>query len=353
MTNNVIKLPPLLERLGSMTAIRDTELLEQSLLKALGAVLAVNDVSLYKIDEYQRCVGVLHHHRSVLVDREGVERVNERIETVYQHVVVPADEQALMENVRLTHKPSFWHNGGNTLVVLPLMNDRRLCGFITFRKANALNDIESAVIRGILEVYANYYALLDDSQRDRLTGLYNRHALESGIERMWPLLSQLGKTQQPTSRRRTTEYDYWLAMMDIDHFKRINDQHGHVVGDEILLLVSRMLADCFRKSDLVYRYGGEEFLVITSASNEADVLDVLERMRMRIENHRFPQVGQVTISVGVARVDPQFSAQEIISRADRSLYQAKRDGRNRTYCYELLESEGALPSLNFGSAELF
>ena len=142
-------------------------------------------------------------------------------------------------------------------------------------------------------------------------------------------------------------------MLDIDHFKVVNDTHGHVVGDEILLLVSRMVADCFRKSDLVYRYGGEEFLAITSAASEADVLDVMERVRLRIEGHRFPQVGKVTISIGVARIDAQYSAHEIIARADRTLYQAKRDGRNRAYCYDLLQSEGALPSLHFGSAELF
>ena len=352
MSTNVIKLPPLLERLGSMTAIRDTELLEQSLLKTLGAVLGVNDVSLYKTDDYQRCVGVLHQHRSVVLDREGVERVTERIETVYQNIEVPAPELALMENVRLTHKPSTWQMGEGTLVVLPLVNTRRLCGHIAFRKATGLTDTEHAIVNGILEVYTNYYSLLDDSQRDRLTGLYNRHALETSIERMWPLLAQFDKSLSP-SRRRTAEYDYWLAMLDIDHFKRVNDTHGHVVGDEILLLVSRMVADCFRKSDLVYRYGGEEFLAITSGASEADVLDVMERVRLRIEGHRFPQVGQVTISIGVARIDAQYSAQEIIARADRTLYQAKRDGRNRTYCHELLQSEGALPALHFGSAELF
>jgi diguanylate cyclase (GGDEF)-like protein len=352
MSSNVIKLPPLLERLGSMTAIRDTELLEQSLLKTLGAVLGVSDVSLYKTDEYQRCVGVLNHHRSVVLDREGVERVTERIETIYQNVQVPAPELALMENVRLTHKPSTWHTGENTLVVLPLMNTRRLCGHIAFRKIRGMTDTENAIVQGVLEVYANYYSLLDDSQRDQLTGLYNRHALDTGIERMWPLLAQHGKSQAP-SRRRTAEYDYWLAMLDIDHFKQVNDTHGHVVGDEILLLVSRMVADCFRKSDLIYRYGGEEFLIITSAASEADVLDVMERVRLRIEGHRFPQVGQVTVSLGVARIDAQYSAQEIIARADRTLYQAKRDGRNRTYCHDLLQSEGSLPTLHFGSAELF
>lgn len=352
MSNVAIKMPPLLERLSSMTAIRDTELLEQSLLKTLGAVLGIADLSLYKTDEYQRCVGVLHHHRSVVIDRDGVERVTERIETVYQNVVVPPDELALMENVRLTHKPSLWTHGEFTLMVYPLMNAQRLCGHIVFRKDAALNDTEHAIVQGVLEVYANYYSLLDDSQRDQLTGLYNRNALDTSVERMWPLLAQHGRGQ-PHSRRRTAEYDYWLAMIDIDHFKRVNDRHGHVVGDEILLLVSRMVGDCFRKGDLVYRYGGEEFLVITSAASEADVLDVMERVRLRVESHRFPQVGQVTISIGVARVDPQYSAQEIISRADRTLYQAKRDGRNRSYCYELLNSDGSLPALHFGSAELF
>jgi len=352
MSTAALKMPLLLERLGSMTAIRDTELLEQSLLKTLGAELGVADLSLYKTDEYQRCMGVLNHHRSVLMERDGVERVTERIETVYQNVDIPADVVSLMDNVRLTHKPSHWTVRDSTLIVYPLLNGQRLCGHIVLRKPQPLSDTENAIVHGVLEVYANYHSLLDDSQRDRLTGLYNRNALETGVERMWPLLAQHGRTQSP-SRRRTAEYDYWLAMLDIDHFKRVNDNHGHVVGDEILLLVSRMVADCFRKGDLVYRYGGEEFLAITSAASEADVLDVMDRVRLRVEGHRFPQVGHITISIGVARVDPQHSAQEIIARADRTLYQAKRDGRNRTYCYELLRAEGVLPTLHFGSAELF
>lgn len=193
---------PLLERLGSITAIRDNELLEQSLLKTLGAVLGVADISLYKTDEYQRCIGVLHHHRSVVIDREGVERVTERIETVYQNVQVPPDELALMENVRLTHKPSLWSSDGQTLMVHPLMNARRLCGHIAFRKAQALSDTEQAIVQGVLQVYANCYGLLDDSQRDQLTGLYNRNALDCSFERIWPLLAQDGRgLHQP--RRRT------------------------------------------------------------------------------------------------------------------------------------------------------
>ena len=347
-----MKMPPLLEQLTTLTAIRDTELLEQSLLKTLGSVLGVSDVMLYKMDEYQQCMGLINHHRSVVLDRDGVERVTERLETVYLRIDIPPDVQALMENVRLTHKASSWVTDSHALVVYPLLTAQRLCGHIVFRKDRALLPNETSIVKGVLDVYANYYTLLDESQRDRLTGLYNRNALEVGVERMWPLLAQHGRGLSP-SRRRTAECDYWMAMIDIDHFKRVNDTHGHLLGDEVLLLIARMLAGSFRKGDLVYRYGGEEFLVITSAGSEAEVVDVMDRVRQRVEGHLFPQVGHLTISIGVARVDPQYSSQEIISRADRTLYQAKRDGRNRCYCYDLLDADGAMPSLNFGTAELF
>lgn len=349
-----MKLPPLLERLGLMTAIRDTELLEQSLLKTLGSTLGVTDVSLYKTDPQGRCRYVVHHHRQVLVDADGMERVTERQDTVYNHFEIAPEVSAMMSNVRLTGRCSQRRNEGMTQMLYPLTTAHALCGFIAFALPRLMLDSDHAVVEGILQVYANYYGLLDESQRDHLTGLHNRQALELSVERLWPLLTPglLASSDAPDARRAPPQ-GYWMVMIDVDHFKGINDAFGHVLGDEILLLVSRLLQGSFRRGDPVYRYGGEEFLVITSAASESDIDLLLERIRRRIAEHSFPQVGRVTVSMGCARIDPRYSALEIIGRADRSLYQAKRDGRNRSYCHEALVRAGVLAQPRFGTAELF
>ena len=88
---------------------------------------------------------------------------------------------------------------------------------------------------------------------------------------------------------------YWLAVIDIDHFKRVNDLSGHLIGDEVLLLLARQMRVNFRFHDQLYRFGGEEFVVLMRCTNHADALAALERFRHQIEIHAFPQVGPITV----------------------------------------------------------
>src|SRR6202011_3687326 len=96
----------------------------------------------------------------------------------------------------------------------------------------------------------------------------------------------------------------WLALIDIDRFKSINDGYGHLFGDEVLLLVSQLMKRSFRGADQLFRFGGEEFVVLLDRASEPGAQIVLERLRTTIGEHEFPQVGQVTISVGYTRIDP-------------------------------------------------
>ncbi len=203
-------------------------------------------------------------------------------------------------------------------------------------------------------MFSNYYALLDISQRDRLTGLLNRQALENNFERIWTAMARPDAYQERSDGRRSAQADtFWLAVIDIDHFKMINDTHGHMIGDEALLLVARLMQNTFRTSDLLYRYGGEEFVAIVTAGNEAIARNIFERVRLAIEAHSFPRVGKITISIGYAEIDPDVLPVEVLGRADRSLYQAKKDGRNRVYDFEELVRSGIFPSPSYGDAELF
>jgi diguanylate cyclase (GGDEF)-like protein len=240
------------------------------------------------------------------------------------------------------------------LVGYPLFGGNDVCGYFVFLRDREVQAAEDATIRGVLEVFSNYYALLDISLRDRLTGLFNRQALEGSFDRIWRLMGRPDEYVEPENGRRTTPGDsFWLAVIDIDHFKSINDRFGHMVGDEILLLVSRLMSQTFRSSDLLYRYGGEEFVAIITADNAKIAHNVFERVRLAIEAHIFPQVDHLTISVGYCQASQDILPVEVLSRADRSLYQAKQDGRNRVYSYHDLLESGVFKETVFADVELF
>jgi len=168
------RLPSLLTKLGKLTAIRDTELLEQSLLKTLGPQLGVLNTSLYRTDEDFALARVIHYHRSKEVDADGVARMVERIEEVLNVLDVPPEISALTENVRLLERPCTRRHGGEMLIAYPLFGDNEICGYFVFQRDHEVSPSEDTIIRGVLEVFSNYYALLDVSMRDRLTGLFNR-----------------------------------------------------------------------------------------------------------------------------------------------------------------------------------
>ena len=93
-------------------------------------------------------------------------------------------------------------------------------------------------------------------------------------------------------RRHDANPAYWLGVIDVDHFKRVNDNFGHLIGDEVLLLLSRLMRTCFRFHDRLYRFGGEEFVAVIRCESEDDALQAFERLRQACEQYNFPQVGQ-------------------------------------------------------------
>ena len=152
---------------------------------------------------------------------------------------------------------------------------------------------------------------------DGLTGCFNRRFFEIQLERDLYLATRM---RQPVS----------LILIDIDHFKRINDTHGHIVGDEVLRVMSLILRDKIRGVDTAARYGGEEFVIILPQAGPEGALAIAESLRAHIERTEVPGVGAVTASLGIATFPLHASSRDLlVSAADRALYQAKRTGRNR------------------------
>ncbi len=184
-------------------------------------------------------------------------------------------------------------------------------------------------VRSTLRVHRLMQLLAQRAQLDGLTGLWNRAHFD---ERWREEFERASRHGLPLS----------LALMDIDHFKQINDTRGHPVGDSVLQGLARVLQGELRQSDLACRYGGEEFAIIMPSTTPVDAVAVCERLRRAVELCSWPQNPDlaVTVSIGVAGSDkvtvPNPAAW--IEAADQSLYRAKRDGRNRVRSIDLGQS---------------
>ena len=153
---------------------------------------------------------------------------------------------------------------------------------------------------------------------DGLTGLNNRRRFDARLEEGFQLLRRTGRS-------------FCLLLIDIDHFKAVNDQHGHQSGDEVLRRLSHLLTQSTRITDFVARYGGEEFVVLVpDVLSASEGQHIAEKIRAAVAGAFFPAVGRVTTSVGLscARAD-DHNAEDVVARADQALYQAKAQGRNR------------------------
>ena len=176
-----------------------------------------------------------------------------------------------------------------------------------------------AVIRDVSVEHINTQELIDAALTDPLTGLHNRRGLEGRSEALHFRPGGATVTQ------------VWI-MVDIDHFKRVNDTYGHEAGDEVLKAVAEALRSTARVADIVARFGGEEFVLVLPDTSAEMAARIAERLRLAIEALSTDVDGQVirvTASFGVAQRAAQESQLEVLERADAALFSSKKDGRNR------------------------
>jgi diguanylate cyclase (GGDEF)-like protein len=206
----------------------------------------------------------------------------------------------------------------------------------------------------ILRIYGNFHDLLDHSEHDPLTGLLNRQTFDAAFVARAERPAGDAELVAQYGRARTEDTSVWLGVVDIDHFKRVNDSYGHLIGDEVLLLLARLLRSSFRLRDRLYRFGGEEFVVVLGCAEVEHAALAFERLRDRVERFAFPQVEHITVSIGFARTSPQETPSEAFSRADKALYHAKEHGRNQVVYFDDLVRAGlAVEAKIVGDIELF
>ena len=193
-------------------------------------------------------------------------------------------------------------------------------GSLSQEKLSKVIDVALDKWRRLQQAMADKAELERLATFDSLTGLYNRRAI-------------LGKLHELINLANRYREDFSLSMLDIDHFKKVNDHYGHLAGDEVLEQVARSVHQNIRDTDIVGRYGGEEFIIILPRTSLSSSWIVAERLRSMIEKVEMKDsagnVFTITVSQGLAGWDRGEDAYSLISRADRALYKAKEKGRNR------------------------
>jgi diguanylate cyclase (GGDEF)-like protein len=337
--------PRLLDKLVSMTAIHDVELMEFSLLKTLVEFVRPQELMIIKLDRNGHpCYQLSLKH--------------EKYEIIHDDICMPNEIMAAIELVRRT-KQSFNRRLDplRLLAVWNILQTKSQDVFLVTITANEVGKLDAYMINGLLGVYRNFFAVLNEAQRDQLTGLANRKTFDEVVNKIY---FQLPPSTDPVPVERRAESPsrskgFWVGMADLDNFKRINDTWGHLYGDEVLLLTSQLMQGHFRESDYLFRFGGEEFVIIIRAAHEDQAEQAFERFRRAMEEHIFPQIGQVTISIGVAKMDASIFTATLLDHADKALYHAKKNGRNQVCFFEKLLRDGLVEEsdIRTGEVELF
>lgn len=243
----------------------------------------------------------------------------------------PAD--ALQHNLRCQHV-----SDDRDHVCVPLIGNGETLGLLHLRNTRGLHDpafLDGVAKRAALALVSlkAREALFNEATHDPLTTLYNRRYLEAALE-------------EAARRSRRSHRPVGLMMLDLDHFKAINDNYGHEVGDEVLREVAGKLKSSLRSGDIACRYGGEEFTVLLGGASLAATRLRAEQFRQTVEQLRVSHRGKMlrlTVSIGIAAF-PENGTQisEVLHQADRALYEAKHGGRNRVAGPESLSDEAVV-----------
>jgi len=339
-------LSELIESFALTTAHRDRDQIDLSIARLLHDYVEARQVVVYRLidDGAMRRV-----QRRLLIDRDGHEH-GPQFQPLSQ--LPPLRDKSHWGECEMTRDPVHYEAGAGPGVtmgtVFPLLSEQQPVGLIEIElepDRDSLQPRDVRLISGVLRLLSNHLAVLDYGQRDTLTGLLNRKTFDQSFDKILERNRSLSRDPDGAAQA-------WFAIVDIDRFKSINDRYGHLFGDDVLLLMARLMRHTFRGSDQLFRFGGEEFVIVleTSLAENADA--ALERFRRRVADHTFPQVGEVTISIGYTRIGVSDPAVTCFDRADAALYYAKEHGRNQVRCYESLIAGGQLEKREDSTADV-
>ena len=346
----------LVEHLADLTGHRDRDVLDATLVSAFKDLLQPQAVAIY------RCIGEPGNQRWLSRAKLGPTDLVASADPLWADIeTLPRFEDHPARCEAFKGQTAVLTGGPPHVAVFAWGNDRETLGVLEVETGDAMDSNALRLVGSILRIYRNFQGVLDDSERDTLTGLLNRKTFDVSFLKAtaeasgrMPAVPADQLSHVPERRNSGPACGYRVGLIDIDHFKRVNDNHGHLIGDEVLLLLSRLMRSCFRFHDRLYRFGGEEFVVLMRGESNSDARSAFERFRRITESYAFPQVGRITVSVGFTEVFSGDTPSGAFERADRAVYYAKAHGRNQVQSHAELVERGELKdNANIGDVELF
>ena len=332
----------ILKSVIEITRQRDMDSLELSLVSTVAEFAPVSVITLYKPLKDNPPNNVEEVIRLSITENDKCEK-NYKWNIEKQEVTANNYVQQCFQSASIVQSET---DNRCTHLFYPIFLDNRVSGVLGLESQETLAPWQT-LIEALISIYNNYLAILDESERDKLTGLLNRLTFDRKLDKL--LEAQREKQEAYRASPQTSEKRQpgqmscaWLAMLDIDNFKRINDTYGHLFGDEVILILSQKMKQYFRNSDLLFRFGGEEFVVILEPTSPEMAKQTFERFSQAIARHDFPQVGKTTISIGFSMINETDYPHAILERADKALYYAKAKGRNCVFNYDELPANGQL-----------
>jgi len=329
----------LLQDLSYLSSLKDRQAMDFALVKLIGQ----SDLWHLSSVRLLRAVGPPDDQRWLtLAWLDGQHPLPVRDEFWFDTSTLPRLADYAQREAAIVTEATVRSGEGPFTTIFPIDTQASVCSLLEVKSDAAVPSDTETLIDSVLHLFENLQNLLDYGERDTLTELLNRKTFDSAFLRAAKTQDGPADATQANRREVALPYSYWLAVIDIDHFKHVNDNFGHLIGDEVLLLLAMQMRANFRFHDQLYRFGGEEFVVLMRCTSHADARSALERFRQQIEGHAFPQVGNITVSIGFAPLQDNDTPGGAFDRADKAVYYAKGHGRNQTCSYTDLITSGDL-----------
>ncbi|MBM6549729.1 GGDEF domain-containing protein [Marinomonas ostreistagni] len=310
----------ILHHIENFTAQRDKELLAFSLLKSIRDILNPTQARILTVNGQDEPI------------MEIVINGNDACHYNYQNITISENIKASLDYISKWHLDELMEAHEEQYTAFHVLKQsRQLSQYLIVNLDNKPSRSESYIIKGMLSIYSNFSSLLAEAQTDELTGLMNRKTFDESIVKLYQS-SALDEHNQNSAN--------WIAIIDLDHFKTINDTYGHLYGDEVLIHVARALQQTFRQDDMLFRFGGEEFVILMRNLKREQCMELLERLQHQVSKIAMSTIDDITVSIGVCEFKNDIFHITLMDQADQALYHSKQNGRNRVTFYDNIVEAG-------------
>jgi diguanylate cyclase (GGDEF)-like protein len=353
----VATMPTLIDHLIKLTDHRDREPLDLTLAKALLGLTTIRRVVIARlvIDGDDK-----RWFDRVTLDAGGGGKVvdPERVELKRLPCFDDEPDRARCLRDNTVVEVAWAGKDGPRIYVYPLLDEVRddERGVLEIHAPSALDEAAQQTIAQVHHVYRNMHVLLAYSDHDPLTGLLNRKSLDDTfysavLEELISAEAEMAGADpsalrdaelasKDAERRHRVPPNYWLATMAMDHLQQLKDQHGHLRMEEYTLLITRIMTNTFRTYDRLYRLSGDRFAMLFHCPEEVQAYNLLQRLRASIERYKFPQLSQVTVSIGFTRIQSDDTPDAALARSEQAMAYAHQQGHNQVCSHLELLRQG-------------